>query len=779
MIRRRKSQEVCVSIQTQVIEHPAIAYLDGLFEEGDNIFFQLIHSTKKYTPINKKTGQPLLDSNGQPRLLAETKLLPLISVDKAATSEFINSLLGYEALGWNIYLCMNPFPEGTTTRTETLVQNIRNIFLDVDKTKVNGDHALKLIAEAVKAGLIPPPTSILESSPGNYHVVWCVDDFRWDEAKAILPVLASKLGGDLSAIDVHRVLRMPGFKNLKPEREGFVCQLLEGVKNHLGEEPYTKSQFKCPIVVETREKTEASPEAVQNIVEYIYKNAAEAQFELGPEDERSDGGVNWIIDCPWAAGHTTGQNTAMLMVLADGRPQFNCFHGHCNGVDGPKRGWSDIRKLWEEKVGHKQQFADVAEVYTNTTNPNPATKAASTAAPSTPPTENDVLIEKFSDDEMELQEWLWEGHIPMGALTLFAGNPDVGKSLAALDLVARGTKGLDYPDGSANDIPPFDVILLEAEDDAKKTVGPRLSVAAEDVGADLSRVMRIKVKLAGGLKTRMLQLDKDIELIEKTIQKHETPIRLLVVSPLSAYLGSTVSAIDDNSVRAVLGPLQDMAARQNVAILAVIHLNKQSDYDVIYRVSGAMGFVAVARASWLFAKDAKDKQGDKRFMMPIKGNLAEKQKGIIYRINVSEKTVQVKDKKTGQMVSTRQPRIYWGETTDVDANDVMRESVGLAKADYFTEAKAWLVNLFKDATGKVTGYTITRDEYVDRLRTTSIPESTLKRARVALGVKWIAATQSYRIDPRSVDPVTPDAQLDALKAEAEQREKEHAVKGAN
>jgi len=46
----------------------------------------------------------------------------------------------------------------------------------------------------------------------------------------------------------------------------------------------------------------------------------------------------------------------MIMLLADGRPQFNCFHGHCS-----ERGWSDIRQLWEKTVGHFQRFGDPIE----------------------------------------------------------------------------------------------------------------------------------------------------------------------------------------------------------------------------------------------------------------------------------------------------------------------------------------------------------------------------------------------------------------------------------
>jgi hypothetical protein len=345
----------------QSTEHPAIAYSLGLFQEDDYILFQLIHSWKTHVVFDKKIGQPLINKEtGQPRVEADTKLLPLVMVKGAATPEYMNSLMSYEAQGWNIYICMNPFPAGTRTRTESLIEVVRNLFLDVDKTKENGDRALLLIEENVKAGKIPQPHSILESSPGNYHVVWCVDDFSWEEAKGTLPVLAALLGGDPSATDLNRVLRMPGFKNQKSKHNGWLCRLLEPCL--LSDvDPYNKDQFDIHVTPENRKKIEPSSEAVQKTVNYIIAAATEAQFDLGGEEEdRSDGGVSWLIECPWADKHTTGSDTAMLMVLADGRPEFNCFHGHCNGTiaDGVKRGWSDIRKLWESKAGHFLRFGD-------------------------------------------------------------------------------------------------------------------------------------------------------------------------------------------------------------------------------------------------------------------------------------------------------------------------------------------------------------------------------------------------------------------------------------
>jgi len=43
--------------------------------------------------------------------------------------------------------------------------------------------------------------------------------------------------------------------------------------------------------------------------------------------------------------------------------------------------------------------------------------------------------------------WLWPGRLPLGKLVLMDGDPDLGKSLLALDLCARLSTGRPFPDG--------------------------------------------------------------------------------------------------------------------------------------------------------------------------------------------------------------------------------------------------------------------------------------------------------------------------------------------
>lgn len=82
--------------------------------------------------------------------------------------------------------------------------------------------------------------------------------------------------------------------------------------------------------------------------------------------------------------------------------------------------------------------------------------------------------------------WLWQGRIPLRAITILDGDPGLGKSLMTLDLIARVTTGRPMPDGTpgAFGTESANALLLTAEDDLTTTIRPRLRAA----GANLAQV---------------------------------------------------------------------------------------------------------------------------------------------------------------------------------------------------------------------------------------------------------------------------------------------------
>ncbi len=110
------------------------------------------------------------------------------------------------------------------------------------------------------------------------------------------------------------------------------------------------------------------------------------------------------------------------------------------------------------------------------------TKAVSEAKLIGPaPADGDYTVEKLSSITPKPITWLWPGRIPKGKLTVFAGNPGVGKGLATCSLVAIATTGDQYPDELIAAHEPIDVLMMFCEDDAEDTVVPRLMAAGANL----------------------------------------------------------------------------------------------------------------------------------------------------------------------------------------------------------------------------------------------------------------------------------------------------------
>ncbi len=90
---------------------------------------------------------------------------------------------------------------------------------------------------------------------------------------------------------------------------------------------------------------------------------------------------------------------------------------------------------------------------------------------------------RASEFRPERVEWLWPGRVPLGMLTLFSGDPKLGKGVTTIWMAARLSRGERLPGQTS---PPImgSTIVLSAEDDLSRTLFPRLMAA----GADLSKV---------------------------------------------------------------------------------------------------------------------------------------------------------------------------------------------------------------------------------------------------------------------------------------------------
>jgi hypothetical protein len=113
-------------------------------------------------------------------------------------------------------------------------------------------------------------------------------------------------------------------------------------------------------------------------------------------------------------------------------------------------------------------------------------------------------------------EWLWNRRIPKGELTIFDGGPDLGKSVVTVDISARVSAGHAFPDGAPSEA--GNVLIVNVEDGVDDTIVPRLKAH----GANLDRVYIFSSVPDEGGGTRLLELPRDIVLLENKVMQRAT-----------------------------------------------------------------------------------------------------------------------------------------------------------------------------------------------------------------------------------------------------------------
>jgi putative DNA primase/helicase len=312
-----------------------------------------------------------------------------------------------------------------------------------------------------------------------------------------------------------------------------------------------------------------------------------------------------------------------------------------------------------------------------------------------------AIMRQFSEIKPELLRWLWPGRIPLGKLTLLVGDPGLGKSLATIDIAARVSRGASFPDGAACE--PGAVILASAEDDPGDTIRPRL----DNAGADVARVHTLegmRVTLSdNSTAERPFDLEAGIATLEDALAR-VPGVRLIIVDPISAYLGSADSNTNAD-VRGILAPLAILAAKHAVAVLCVTHLRKSSG-PAVHRAIASIAFTAAARAVWAIAADPSD--ADRRLMLAVKQNLGPNIGGLAFRVETQNGL----------------PRLNWEPgAVSVDANDVLGDHENHSER---AEAEQWLRDYL--ANGPVGAR-----ETIRAANDVGVTRTTLWRAAAAIG----------------------------------------------
>jgi hypothetical protein len=322
-----------------------------------------------------------------------------------------------------------------------------------------------------------------------------------------------------------------------------------------------------------------------------------------------------------------------------------------------------------------------------------------------------VQITPASEIEPAETRWLWDGRIPLGAVSLLVGRQGLGKSTFAVTLAAhtsRGTLAGHVLGEHAH------TLFVTGEDTPRTTLVPRLHASR----GELEKVAFVRVERDG--------IVSDLILPEQTEQlgEHARAVgaRLIVLDPLTAFVGE-LNPNRNEDMRRILHPLNRLADRLDLAIVAILHFNKGEAEAVLDRVGGAGALTQAARSVLFFGLDPDDpwrETGSRRVLAHAKCNLGRLAPSKVVMLETVELPVGTAS------------RAVMGEAIDVAARDVIEtdsQRQDKREASHFLEVE-------------LAGGSMPASILIKKARGIGIDQRSLYRAKADLRIKSMPSPQS-------------------------------------
>ena len=309
----------------------------------------------------------------------------------------------------------------------------------------------------------------------------------------------------------------------------------------------------------------------------------------------------------------------------------------------------------------------------NTVEQLEALASSPTPLPDKPPdlTKSKFTLTLASEITPKPVYWLWEGRLPLGAISLLGGREGQGKSLWSYHLAAEITRGQTPGHFFGT---PKSVIVVATEDSWKHTIVPRLMAA----GANLDRIIQV---------TPPPSFPADLDELARLIEAKD--VALLILDPLLSRLDPKLNTHVDAEVRRGLEPLAAWAETQEIAILGLVHVNKNTMGDVLTSFTGSRAFTAVARAALVLMADPDDPTT--RLLGQVKNNLGKTEQPT--HVFTIEETFVEGNINTAKLTwlpdDPRSPHDIW------DQQKAAARSTSGSAPTRIDEATAWLVEYLR------------------------------------------------------------------------------------
>jgi len=201
--------------------------------------------------------------------------------------------------------------------------------------------------------------------------------------------------------------------------------------------------------------------------------------------------------------------------------------------------------------------------------------------------------------------WFMRGFIPAVGLTLFVGETKSGKSTISELIYSHVVGQKPWPgmaDGNHRP-PPGKVLYFNLEDARETVLYPRL--AAYGVKESSQLLLGEGTVHTKKGKTESFNIGRHLGYMEEALI-NDPDIRLIDLDPINSFMpsGNAIDSYNDATLRSILDPLQHLAIKYNVAIVAKMHYskNRQGGYFDPGRIAGGSAFQSTARMILAVAK---------------------------------------------------------------------------------------------------------------------------------------------------------------------------------
>lgn len=487
------------------------------------------------------------------------------------------------------------------------------------------------------------PSIAWESSPGRFAAIWRITQYMTEELNRRLTY---HLKADPGGWDLTQVLRLPGTTNYKYESKPKVRIL------------WTDGDEWDPRELERRLPNNEPKVKGGDVAMGIYKKY-ERQFsgwirrtllrgrpQVGKRSE-----VLWKLTHELVeAGCSTEEAFELLRVSP-----WNKFVKRRDGDEQLKREIDKAIAQHLDVVDDEKKRDEIERDDEEDEDDEPEYK---------------FLSRPMSEVEMENLDWIWYPYIARGEVTIFEGDPGLGKSYLAQMVAGAICDGRALP--SVKKLKPVTgkIAYFDIENAAGSVTKKRL---VENGVTNLKNFFQEEEPFT-------VDDEPTLDLVYDAID-HLRPT-LVVFDTINTYMGSA-DLHNSGETQQAFKRFIDVARRFNCAVVVLRHLTKSSKERALYRGQGSIAFAGLARIVVTIGQHPEEP--DMRVAAITKINVARTPKALSFTIEALPDTLKDQDRS----------RFVWGDFVDVTADQIV--SVDLKpKDEQLEQVCAWLRDALSD-----------------------------------------------------------------------------------